>query len=165
MVLSTECITEHFADVGHKGVDLLFLGGEKIGTRDDEADFCYAVVGHPAFVFCSSVLGSQLGNAKRGLEVVDDGEGKVGSINDMVDMVASVGGLGDSLLNGFDGGVVDCRPHVMVEKVVTAITDWNRERLIFVRDVVAITVFRYPQLTQQLWTDVGECLFIHVLFL
>lgn len=55
---AAEGVAQDVLDVGHEGVDLLFFGRKQVGARDDEADFCDAVVGYPSLVLCSAVLGS-----------------------------------------------------------------------------------------------------------
>src|SRR5690242_660291 len=99
VVVSTQCIAEDLGYVGHERVDLLLLGRQQIGSCDDEAHFCDAVVGHPALVFGATVLRSQFGYTQRGLKVGDDGEGEIGSVDDMVDVVSAVGRLCDGLLD------------------------------------------------------------------
>ena len=63
------------------------------------------------------------------MERRDEGEGKVGGIEDVVDMIVLVRRGEDSVTNGVDRRVRDGNPNVVVKEVMAAITEHGRWRV------------------------------------
>jgi hypothetical protein len=121
-ILSPKRVSKHVPDVWHQDIDLLLLWRQQVSPSDDEADFCNAIIGHPSLVLCSSILGSEFGYTQGRLEIWDNGQGEIGSVNDVVDVVTAVGRLCDGLLYGVDSRVMYGRSYAVMEKVVASVT-------------------------------------------